>query len=112
MADAIVLVPSAAVTASGTAGVSSGFADRTKLRAQLNVTAVSGTAPTLDVVLEDTLDGVNWNPLLTFTQVTAAGRQVMNLPGNTGVFADQIRVRYTVGGATPSFTFDVRLHAD
>lgn len=87
-----------------------GYGDKSRLRAQLDVTAVAGTAPTLDVVLEDSLDGVNWNTLAAFTQRTAAGRQVIDY---TGVFADELRVRWTIGGsAGQSFTFSVRLHAD
>ncbi len=95
---------SAARTASGDSGALSGFGDRTSLRAQLNVTAATGTSPTLDVVIEDTLDGTNWNVLGTFTQLVAPGRQVVNI---TGLFTDRLRARWVVGGGTPSFTFSV-----
>ncbi len=95
---------SAARTASGNSGAVAGFGDRTSLRAQLNVTAAAGTSPTLDVVIEDTLDGTNWNVLGTFTQRTAPGREVINI---TGLFTDQLRARWTLGGTTPSFTFSV-----
>ncbi len=37
---------------------------------QLDVTAASGTLPTLDVVVQDTVDGTNWNTIATFTQAT------------------------------------------
>ena len=96
-----ILVPSAARTASGDAPAQ--VAD-SEMRVQLNVTAVSGTTPTLNVVIEDTLDGVNWNTVGTFAQRTAAGREVINL---TAPSAAQKRVRWTIGGTTPSFTFDV-----
>lgn len=109
MADAPLIVPDAARTASGTGDPSTGFKDRQRLRAQLDVTAAAGTSPTLDVVLEDSLDGTTWNALVTFTQATAATRQVVNY---TGPFADRVRARWTIGGTTPSFTFNVRLHAD
>lgn len=109
MADAPVVVPSAARTASGDSGDLTGFASYKTLRAQLDVTAAAGTGPTLDVVLEDSLDGTTWNALSTFTQAAAVTRQVVNY---TGPFADRLRVRWTVGGTAPSFTFDVRLHAD
>lgn len=98
------VVASAARTASGDSGLQSGYGGASTLRAQLEVTAVAGTAPTLDVVIEDTLDGTNWNTVATFTQATAAARQVVTV---TSVFADRLRVRWTVGGATPSFTFSV-----
>jgi hypothetical protein len=76
----------------------------TKLRFQLNVTAASGTSPTLDVVVEDTLDGTNWNTVGTFAQRTAAGRQVIDI---TSPFSGRLRVRWTIGGTAPSFTFSV-----
>jgi hypothetical protein len=75
-----------------------------KLRFQLNVTAASGTSPTLDVVVEDTLDGTNWNTVGTFAQRTAAGRQVIDI---TSPFSGRLRVRWTIGGTSPSFTFSV-----
>lgn len=102
------LVASAARTASGDSGGLTGYFSAESLRVQLNVTAASGTSPTLDVVIEDTLDGTNWNVIGTFTQRTAVGRQVIDI---TALFADQIRVRWTVGGTTPSFTFDVQSYA-
>lgn len=101
------LVASAARTTSSDSGASPGWAPATTLRAQLNVTAASGTTPTLDVVLEDTLDGTNWNVIGTFSQKTATSREVINV---TAPFADNVRARWTVGGTTPSFTFAVLMH--
>jgi len=98
-------VPSAPVTASGATAALTGYGPAQTLRAQLNVTAVTGTTPTLDVVVEDTLDGgATWNTVATFTQATAVVRQVVNV---TTPFADTLRVRWTVGGTTPSITFAV-----
>lgn len=99
-----VLAASAARTASGNSAGLTGYGASSLLRVQLNVTAASGTAPTLDVVLEDTLDGTNFNTIGTFTQATAATRQVVNI---TTPFSGTLRVRWTVAGTTPSFTFDV-----
>lgn len=104
----VTLTPSAARTASGSTANLDGFNLKT-LRAQLRTTAASGTTPTLDVVIEDTLDGTTWNTVGTFTQVTTgSARQVINV---TAPFSDTIRVRWTVGGTTPSFTFDVIAYA-
>jgi hypothetical protein len=95
---------SAARTASGNgpAGGDQGSADT--LRVQLNVTAASGIAQTLDVAIEDTLDGTNWNVIGTFAQKVAAGREVINV---TTPFSGTVRVRWTIGGTTPSFTFAI-----
>ena len=82
-----------------------GYGPAQTLRAQLNVTAASGTTPTLDVVIEDTLDGgATWNTVGTFVQATAVTRSVINV---TTPFADTLRIRWTVAGTTPSFTFAV-----
>lgn len=66
------------------------------------VTAVSGTTPTLDVVVQESDDsGTNWFDVYHFPRITATGMYrspKLPLTGN--------RVRYvqTVGGTTPSFT--------
>jgi hypothetical protein len=97
-------VESAARTASGDSGAVPGFGDKVSLRVQVDVTAASGVSPTLDVVIEDTLDGTNWNVIGTFAQKTGPGREVINI---TTLFADRLRARWTTGGTTPSFTFSV-----
>lgn len=97
-------VTSAARTTSGSSQALNGYGGASTLRVQLSVTAATGVAPTLDVVVEDTLDGTNWNTIGTFSQKTAASREVINI---TTVFADQLRVRWTIGGTTPSFTFSL-----
>jgi len=66
------------------------------------VTVVSGTTPTMDVQIQESLDsGTNWTPVYDFPRITATGfyqSPTLTLKGN--------RVRYvqTVGGTTPSFT--------
>ncbi len=100
------LVASAARTASGDSGLLTGWGVPSTARVQLAVTAATGT---LDVVVEDTLDGTNWNVIATFTQATAVTRQVLNL---SAPFADRLRVRWTIGGTTPSFTFSVVAYSE
>lgn len=86
------------------------------LRVQLDVTAASGTTPTLDVVVQDSLDGTNWNTVGTFSQKTAASREVINIgprgDAQPAGFAwpfhpRKVRIQWTIGGTTPSFTFSV-----
>jgi hypothetical protein len=66
------------------------------------VTAVSGTSPTMDVVIQESDDaGTNWFDVYHFERITAIGAYrspKLPLTGN--------RVRYIqlVGGTTPSFT--------
>lgn len=103
------LVSSAARTTTGNSATLTGFGPVTTVRMQLDVTAASGTTPTLNVLVEDTLDGTNFNTVGTFAQRTAAGREVINI---TTPFADRLRVSWTVGGTTPSFTFSVVSHSE
>jgi hypothetical protein len=69
------------------------------------VTAVSGTNPTLDVVVQESDDtGTNWYDIYQFPRITATGQYrspLIPLVGN--------RYRYvrTVGGTSPSFTHAV-----
>jgi hypothetical protein len=99
-----VAVASAARTTTGNSGPIAGLGPARTLRAQLDVTAASGTTPNLVVLIEDTLDGTNWNTVGTFAAKTAAGREVINI---TTPFADTCRVSWTITGTTPSFTFSV-----
>lgn len=102
-------VPSAARTATGVSSNLAGYGATKTLRAQLNVTATSGTSPTLNVIIEDSLDGgATWNTVGTFAQKTTAGREVINI---TNPFSPLLRISWTIGGTTPSFTFAVDWYA-
>lgn len=79
----------------------------------LHVGAVSGTTPTLDVVVEgsDTVGGT-YTTLATFGQVTAAnkiGAVSINIGASTAKF---IRITGTIGGSSPSFTMSATLLAE
>jgi hypothetical protein len=108
-ASTVTLLASAARTATASATGVGGFAAARLLVLQLQVTAASGTAPTLDVVVQDTVDGTNYSTIATFTQATAITREVIRL---STPFTDTLRVVYTIGGVTPSFTFNVITWAD
>ncbi len=100
----ITVLASAARTTSDSSLSLDRYGPATSLRVQLECIAASGTTPTLDVTLEDTVDGVNWNPIATFTRLTGTGREVLNV---TEPFGDRLRVSWVIGGTTPSFTFGV-----
>lgn len=90
-----------------TSGTSSGFNknDFHEGLMLLDVTAVSGTGPTLDVAIQTSPDNTNWFnlPNGAFTQVVAPGKQVLKADN----FGKYIRVAYTIAGTNPSFTFSV-----
>lgn len=101
-------VASAARTVTGTAAAVVAE-DVFAIAAKLNVSAASGTTPTLDVRLETTADdGATWYTCGTFAQkVGVASEAKMIAP-----VGSQVRWAWTIGGTTPSFTFDVTCSAN
>lgn len=110
-------------TATGTAYTGIGaFAN---LDIFVDVSATGGSTATLDVYVDSRLDGTSWFNLAHGATMTTASQQVMHLTkGNpagqvtitadAGVgtvraigWADDIRIRYAIGGATSTFTFRV-----
>ena len=81
----------------------------------LNVGAVSGTSPTLDVVIQSSSTvGGTYSTELTFGQVTASTKFAcggLNIEGNnSGAIARKfIRALATIAGTTPSFAFSVTM---
>lgn len=85
----------------------------------LDVTAASGTSPTLDIKIQaqDLVSGKWFDvPGAAFVQVIAAGQHLLSVyPGiaeTAGVSASEVlartwRVAYTLGGTAPSFTFSL-----
>lgn len=72
--------------------------------AYVNVTAASGTTPTVLPTLESSPDGVVWATHTAGAAMTAAGSQMIKAAGNIGRF---VRLNFlAVGGTTPSFTID------
>lgn len=74
--------------------------------AQLHVTNASGTTPTLDVTIEHSSNGSSWSTVGTFTQMTAAGSQVLTIAGTVNRYT---RAKFTIAGTTPSFTCQVSI---
>jgi hypothetical protein len=72
---------------------------------ELKVTAVSGTNPTLDVYIEGLFEATgDWKPLAQQTGITTTGTWFFTI--NPLIFR-YIRIRWVVGGTSPSFTFTV-----
>ena len=102
-----VLLASGARTASGE-GASTDLSNTKELIVTLDVTAASGTTPTLDVKIQHSPDGVKWSDLGTaFAQKTGVAREVK-------VFTQYhryVKAVYTIAGTSPSFTFSVEATA-
>lgn len=103
------LLASAARTASVNSADTTVY-NASKLAVFLDVTAVSGTTPTLNVVVKarDPVSG-KYFAIGTFTQVTAIGSQALFIgSGADTKFATRtIIAECTIGGTTPSFTFSI-----
>jgi len=104
---------SAAQTASGMSAALT-VAGYRELLVAANVTAVAGTTPTLTFALDSLgADGV-WYTLWTSAAVTAVGQMVAHLgvgAATNVAFGATVRLRWTIGGTTPSFTFSVSIIA-
>lgn len=92
-------------TASTTGAAFSPTTGTDALRVVLDVTAVSGTAPSLTVVIQDSVDGGStWVQRAAFAEKMAAGTEGIDI---TGPF-DKLRVKSTIAGSTPSFDYTVK----
>jgi hypothetical protein len=94
---------STARTASGT-GTAFDTEDVVNIEGTLVVSASGGTSPTLDVRLETSVDGTNYDTVAAFPQQTGAQT------GRGKAFAGlgrKCRWAWTVTGTTPSFTCSI-----
>jgi hypothetical protein len=99
---AITFLASAERTEDGSSGEQNlYFAD--EVLVFLDVTAVGGTSPTLDMTIQTKDANGNWYDLDTFTQATGAGKQARGIT----IFGQDLRIVYTIGGTTPAVTFSV-----
>jgi hypothetical protein len=72
---------------------------------EIKVTSVSGTTPTLDVYVEGKFEASgDYKPITSQTGITATGSWFFTV--NPLIFR-YVRVRWVVGGISPSFTFAV-----
>lgn len=80
---------------------------------QTNITAVSGTTPSMTLTLQYSLDGTIWIPLLNSAAITAAGQNYLFVHPNMVAVANNVaqfplprvwRMAWAITGTTPSFT--------
>jgi len=98
-----VLASGAQTTTFTTSGIS---ADGATVALLVNVSAASGTTPTLDCTVEWSNDGSTWavgDTADSFTQITTT-KVTAKAFAAKGLF---LRVRGTIGGTTPSFTVGI-----
>ena len=96
------------VTASGNS-VDIDVSPFTVIELELKVTSVSGTTPTLSVYIEGKFENTgDYKPLAGQENITAVGTWFFTI--NPCAFR-YLRVRWVVGGTSPSFTFGVYAQA-
>lgn len=103
----VTLLASAARTATHQSGHDEGCAaEHMEAVLFVDVTAVSGTTPSMTVNVETSWDGTNWWQHTALTPITAAGkaRQTLQFLGS------YLRLNNTISGTTPSFTFSAVMH--
>lgn len=105
----VVVLPSAVRTVSGASG-DIAQTEATRGMFFLNVTAASGTSPTLDVTVEakDPVSG-EYFTIGTFAQATGVSSEMVAIGGGSDAeFVPRtFRVAYAMAGTSPSFTFSV-----
>lgn len=102
------LAASAARTTSG-ASAAMELSNARRVAVLVDVTAVSGTTPSMTVTVEWSHDGATWftaDPADGMTAITAASKVVKAFD----VKAPQCRLVWTITGTTPSFTFAARAY--
>ncbi len=98
--------PMLALAARSTSGQSNSYdmGDSLECLMLVNVTAASGTNPTLDIIVQVSDDNSTWYNHTTLAQILIVG----NYPQGVTVFGKYVRLSYTIAGITPSFTFQIK----
>jgi hypothetical protein len=108
--DKVTLVPSAARTATGNSGaLTTDFFQTEHMSVTLDITARSGTTPSMTLSIEKSPDATTWTTIDTFPAQTNTGTVTREIYGGGW---SEIRVVWTISGTTPSFTFSVTATTD
>ena len=98
------LVASGARTATGASYGEQVAADFDEVCIYTDVTAASGTTPTLQIVLQSSPDGVQWFTHSAGATLNSVSQELIKAE-NIGQYT---RIAWVIGGTTPSFTFSVK----
>ncbi len=88
--------------------------DADAMIALINVTAVTGTTPSMTITIEGKDEDGAYTTLATLTAITAAGKFVLGIGDGTANLVELppvIRFTFTITGTTPSFTFTVSAYS-
>lgn len=70
----------------------------------LQVSAASGTTPTLVVKVQHSANGTTWADLITFSSQNSVNGEYATVSGTVN---RHLRAQWTIGGTTPSFNFNL-----
>lgn len=70
----------------------------------LQVSAVSGTTPTLVAKIQHSANGTTWADLITFSSQNAINGEYLTVSGTVNRY---LRAQWTITGTTPSFNFNL-----
>lgn len=102
-------VASASRTVTGNSTAFTAEGER-ELLATLTIGAVSGTTPTLDIDLEESVDATNWHVVASFPQKTDADASSTDAKAFAGL-GKQCRWKWTITGGSADFTFGITVEA-
>ena len=83
--------------------------DHNNIAVVINVTTRSGTSPTCVFSLDDSEDGVTWYRVKTNSSINNVGTYRIFIGPTDGPALGRLRLNWTLGGTTPSFTFAARV---
>lgn len=120
LATKIIVDKSAAAIAADTQGAAWLAEEYRELQLQVDVTAVSGTTPTLDITLQCSDDATTWFDFPSTGQHGATLAQITDATGPNGDgtggymqcysnIGKYVRIDYDVEGTNPSFTLTAKL---
>lgn len=104
----VAALASAARTVTGTVDLGTVPGEHTELLIYLNVTAVSGTTPSMTVTYQSSHDNTTFFDNTAGTAITVAGKQLIKITSGAGNWG---RLSYAISGTTPSFTFTADVEA-
>lgn len=103
----IVLKPDSLEVTSGNSVAYDSGATRKGMKALLSVSIVGGVTPELMVTLQHSADNMTWSDLFEFQPVQSISAEFLQ---NQNLVSERyIRVAWTMGGTSPSFTFNVAM---
>lgn len=103
----IYLTPTGTViTASATHATKTGAAGMRRMKTQATVSAIGGTTPSFQAIVEGSIDGLSWEAIHTHTALTANGSNSATTSEEQGatekVLYPMLRCRWVVSGTTPT----------